>query len=774
MEVPTRRFLVFPAGLALVAIALAFVVGRQPRVDACGPFFEQPVFVSVYVPDPPYDKFVAGRLGHVRSTWARLYLTVGYRYLSGRPLDEAEQEAVADILSRREVDPGSQRRPVPSPGDAGRTWPKTRRADANAPNVAAIDPFRPLGKDRFQYFMNCNEAAFETAATTRRARAAVAGYDVGEWLRAQDQVFSNCPGGRTIPEVLPASAPLLARQDRAYQIAAALFYATDYDEAGTAFRSIARDATSPWRTIAPYLAARCLIRKATVGAPEGSFDKTLLEQAGRELRAFAQAAAARDREMAEQLLGFVDARIAPVSRVRQLGTAIERGGIGSGSVKRSLWDYKLLLDAANGEVTLFEGADERLKRTQSNFERLAAFRETSDLTDWVITFQAAGADAAGHALARWRESKSPAWLVAAIDKTTKDSAEVEEVVGAARSVDPRSPAYPTVIYHLIRLQLERGREQEARESIDRVLATRPDWPRSIMNELAAWRMALARDLEEFIRFAPRVPAGSATEGDPRVSNIGAGGWAFDVDATAILNHRLPLAWLERIAASRSMADTLREEVGRAAWTRAVLFGDDGAAQRLFAFIERGAPVLKRELTAYRAANTPSERAHAALLLLLKSPGLRPSVRSGFGRDPQVFSRTPAPGESLVTLDTYRDNWWCDASTSSYRDYRDAEHAPPDAPWPAFLDDAARNAARREDAEMSKLPTAPIVLCDRMVAWAKAAPNDARIPEALYLAIRTSRYGCWTKATTASSQAAFQLLKTRYATTEWAQKTKYYY
>ncbi len=773
------RFFAMSAGLALFGVVLVFVFGgTQPRVEACGPFFERPVFVGVYMPDPPLAEFAGGRLGHVRPTWARRYLTVAYRYLTGKPLSIEEQRPLSGLQPWRvRVSTPSELavRPLPDWLDARGTVPRV----GSQPKV---HPLRPLGKDSFESFWNCNDGAFSTAAATLRARSATFGPssdEVADWVRAQDQVFSNCSGGRTIPEPLPASAPLLARQDRAYQIAAALFYSTDYEEAERAFRAIAQDRTSPWSKIAPYLAARCLIRKATVNAPAGSFDKPVLERASRELHAFAQSAdSAHDRAMAEELLGFVDARVAPIARARALASAIEEGHL-RGAIWRALFDYTFLLDAAHGEGA-FEEAEQRIQRAQTDFERLVAWRSTSDLTDWIITFQASTPDATAHAFARWRESASLAWLVAVLDKTTKDTPDVEPVLEAARALKADSPAYPSAVYHLVRLQLERGQQSAARESIDRVLATKPDWPHSALNELAAWRMTLARDLQEFIRFAPRVPAASG-ENHVLLEEITGPGprWrhAFDVDSTAMFNYRLPLSALERVATSPSLPETLREEVGRAAWTRAVLLRDDAVAQRTFEFIERAASSLKSDLIAYRSAKTASQRQRAALFLLLKLPGLRPSVAPGLGREPDRRSLKPVP-EPVADLDPLRDNWWCDAGEfsglSSYRIYRDQSSPPPAVPWPAFLDDTTRTEARGEDAQMEKLPTAPVILCDRTVEWAKAAPNDPRIPEALYLAIRSSHYGCWTKATTASSRAAFRLLKTRYANTESAKKTKYYY
>jgi hypothetical protein len=58
----------------------------------------------------------------------------------------------------------------------------------------------------------------------------------------------------------------------------------------------------------------------------------------------------------------------------------------------------------------------------------------------------------------------------------------------------------------------------------------------------------------------------------------------------------------------------------------------------------------------------------------------------------------------------------------------------------------------------------------MIAFAQAHPQDPRVPEALYLVVRATRYGCEDNQTGDFSHRAFDLLHRRYAATEWAAKT----
>jgi len=49
-----------------------------------------------------------------------------------------------------------------------------------------------------------------------------------------------------------------------------------------------------------------------------------------------------------------------------------------------------------------------------------------------------------------------------------------------------------------------------------------------------------------------------------------------------------------------------------------------------------------------------------------------------------------------------------------------------------------------------------------------------VPEALYLAVRSTRYGCTDKETGRLSKTAFELLHSRYPDSEWAKKTKFWF
>ena len=85
---------------SLFAVAvMAFL--PQLQVMACAPDFPVAVISNQTHPDLSLKLFAAGNLGVVQPSWARSYLCVAYRYLSGLPLDAREQGSIIRLWHGR-------------------------------------------------------------------------------------------------------------------------------------------------------------------------------------------------------------------------------------------------------------------------------------------------------------------------------------------------------------------------------------------------------------------------------------------------------------------------------------------------------------------------------------------------------------------------------------------------------------------------------------------------------------------------------------------------
>jgi hypothetical protein len=715
--------------LSITLIMAGALIGPED-LSSCGPFLPETVFTSKSEPlDEP--RFFGGQLGILQPQYRRIYLMAAYRYLSGVGLSKADQEA----LLAPPVEPVSFWMGQDSP--AIREWLQAR-VQVGAPRPDQIERLKLL--PHFSFILNCGDDAFRNAAATlvERGRAGASQDDLRAWVAAQDQVFANCsePGppklkraAPSIPAAVPATAAPWMQTDRAYQIAAAEFYAGQFEAASADFLRIAGDRSSPWHRIAPYLAARALIRKATI------VDAAAAPAAQEQLRkVLADPDAAQWHDSARGLARFLRARTEPERVLSELAHTVATEKTG---VTEAMNDYRLMLDRY-----LDRGKDPP---------------RDEDITDWIATMQNGPDD---RALARWRATHSLPWLVAAITYAGKPDAEL--MAAAAQAADG-SPGFLTVEFHRLRL-MPAG---EARPRLDAAL--RRNMPVSVRNLFLAARMRVSRDWDELLRYAPRTVASDFVDGRSAANQpVTKRELYFDDDAARILDRQAPLAMLRLAAGSPSLPPSLQLQIARAVWVRSILLNDAGTATGIAPAMASLDPRLKPYVDGYLAAGDDKTRAFAAVWLMLNNPGIRISIDSGAGR----FT-------AVAKIDSFRDNWWCPVVRADTA--RQPMNAPLEllyqgnSPDAQFFSPAQRAAAHREHERLALAPTAPTLLAQQTVEWVAAHPDDERAPEALYLTVRAGHYACGGDAETDRwVERAFRLLHSRYPKTEAARRTPYWF
>jgi hypothetical protein len=402
---------------------------------------------------------------------------------------------------------------------------------------------------------------------------------------------------------------------------------------------------------------------------------------------------------------------------------------------------------------------------------------SDDLTDWIITFEDSSKEAAAHAVQRAEQTNSLPWLLAAISKANAKSGAVfpNSLLNKVAGVAVDSPGFATVVYHRARLLIESGRAAEARSLLDKILASdRQHLDASAANSLMAQRMMLAENLEQFLQFAQMKPAGFSDDNDGReipaeeneLTEVTKGSKLFfDIDTANIINKVMPVNVIKDAGRSRILATNLRRDVIQAAFVRAALLDNREAANQAATLLPEFYPELKEFLTTYQQAGTPDARRFAAVFLSLKFPGVRPYVSAGVGRT-----------TALSEIDSYRDNYWCAEAPlpqggAASDDVEATKKRPVKAP--DFLE-SSQSIAAKEFASLQALGTAPNYFCRVAIDWVEKNPNDPRSPEALHLAVRSTRYGCTDKDTGRLSKAAFDLLHRKYPNTTWARNTKYWF
>lgn len=806
------------ATLALLAFVGAAIWLVLPRVaPACGPFFPQLIFVNTQHPDLPIGSYTEGVLGVIQPSYSSIYLVVAYDNLAGISFSPAQQVALWD--GNRELTQGQNQWPVQVQQEL-QAFEAHRRQDWRKDWDSAVGQSAKPVSPQVQYgwgfvpgagifkqaavrytwgttynqFLNCPQNAFRFALTTLNrmsGRFGGASPIVSDWVQAQQMVFGDCSEGNEIPDSLPSTAPALARNARAYQIAAAQFYSGNFEQAAADFRAIGASQTSPWSTIAPYLVARSLVRQAGFGGKPG-FNLAVLAQAEAQVKSIlGNPKYAKYHQAAEQLRGFIEFRLHPRERLVELANNLTRRPADP-NLRQDAIDFTRLFPIVREEGAYMESQPVR----PDVYEKLAGLRAKIDLIDWLMTFKLDGPQAFEHSYDEWKATHSPAWLIAALTKAPPDDPRVPELLAAAAQAAPNN-AYDSLMFQRLRLMLLQGKKDAVRRGVADALATDHGRyysfvPRSTVNLYTAMKFELALNLGELFASAPRVPALVTDPSEAgELPSEGYNGYnasepRFDGDALTVFNRFLPVALLAKAVVDAKVPQSLRHEIALAAWTRAALLGDSDVARSLAPAVETFEPESRPSVQAYDAAKTRAARRFAAVLTALRFPGLQPFVLT--------YKRAEWGGITpLSQINNYRNNWWGtqgpECTRSAYNARSGYINAPP---WPtispviqsiypggkinppAFLSERDRAEAAREWQRLMAISPAPDYLSTQALAWAKAHPSDPRNPEALALAVRSTRFGCTDERTGELSKAAFDLLHRRDPNSSWAKNTKYWF
>lgn len=753
MALRTWRFTV-------IALVLLIVLSTPSAIYSCGPYLESAIFAFRDRPDGPPENFAVGNLGIVRPDFRQAYLVVAYRYFSGLSLTREQQDAAIDVWDRNIVPEH------PTDEESISAWIGARNKVPNLQGIPALSTHAPVSTDQpyFQY-VNCPVDALQTASRTLDDRIAKFGLEsatVHEWVSAQDQVFSNCGGdAHIIPASLSSGDPQV-RADRAYQIAAAHFYCRDFDQAIAEFDAIAKDHSSPWSTISSYLAARALIRKANLVSQQNPpFDPATMNQAQKRLEAIVSdphAGAIYDASV--RLLNYVRFRTEPDKRVAELDRMILQPNPGK-DFKQELWDYASLLS--------------RGQRSEDPSEWVQTFREIASFPSGDLRELTAK-----NSVSKWQQTKSLPWLIAALAASDPHAQALTPLLTAANAVPSSSAGYLTVRHYALHMMIAAGQADAARKELDALLkSNESELPLGSRNLLNEQRLSLTTSLEDLLQHAPETPVPSEVdfntgEDVPAESPAKPAPPLFNRYAAEVFVKRLPLNVLIQAAESETLPKHLRREVARTAWVRSMLIGDLKSADQLQTVLQQLDSPLWHAMEPFRSAPSPAEKQFVGLFIILNNPGMKPSVHESFLRS-----------ATLGELDEYRDNWWCtDMGVGanwgqSYEPYNKDINLKfvdrdPDFPSPQWLTASQIETAKREWAKLSQVGTAPNYLVQQVIAYAKQHGEDPRVPQALHLAVRSTRFGCTNVETSKLSKAAFDFLHEHYPDNEWTAKTKYYY
>ncbi len=444
-----------------------------------------------------------------------------------------------------------------------------------------------------------------------------------------------------------------------------------------------------------------------------------------------------------------------------------------------------------------EGRSESTGRDYYGDEELTTgavpdFLRREDLTDWVLSFQIDDDQAYTHALSRWQEMKSPAWLLAALTKAKKDSPGIQRLIGEGQKMPRSMAAYPTVAYHIARLEIDLGKRDEARMLLDEISNSSFSMlPVSSQNLFLELRLGVARTLGEFLTFAGRKPV-TFSNGGSSYGNLRDfleqeksywnpeydkqtreefirdteeryrdllpldGRVLFDERTADIFNRHFPVDLLAQAAVAPELPDHMRGPLAELVWTRSVLLERRDLIPKASAEVMRLRPDLAEAFRAYLSIKTLSAKRNEELWILITNPRLTAFIKSGIPpRDNEVSS--------------WQDGWWYEPSDTDYDNK--GNELPKRVARPGFISAQQSADARKERQRIFAAGDAERYLSARVFEWAKESPRDARLAEALYIVATINlptKYGSGNQDV---RNKAIGMLEDRYAKTPWLAKAK---
>lgn len=429
---------------------------------------------------------------------------------------------------------------------------------------------------------------------------------------------------------------------------------------------------------------------------------------------------------------------------------------------------------------------------EASLSILPAFLRDDDLTDWLFTFQIENTEAYLYSLSKFRQTSADIWLLTAISKADKNSAELGSLMEAAGKTNRTGPAYLTIAYNMARIFLEQGKTAEARKLLDEVLNSPGEMPISSRNQFLALRLKLAETLDDFLRFSLRKPFAFDYDGqsgtidefiaeqkswfDPeseptktreendreveenwKTEKMWQDREMFDSATIEVISNHFPLSVLMQVERSPILPDYLRDKFAVPIFTRALMLGDTVTLRKIAPDIIRDHPEFEKQITAILTAKTPAAVQNASLFMILKNPLLSPYIEDGLGKTDNELNMWDG------------NDWWCAPYDTEF-DEASGSEVPRKVAKPMFLTAAQSQAAQTERKKIKEFGDAPAYLGKKVLEWARRAPLDKRIPESLYIVYEANgwtKYGCGNNEELKNEIAG--VLKRRYPDSEWTQK-----
>lgn len=468
----------------------------------------------------------------------------------------------------------------------------------------------------------------------------------------------------------------------------------------------------------------------------------------------------------------------------------------------------ILLDNAD-DLRILLVMQQGLRPDNALVSAINTLRKENDFLDWLLTLRQGSFlgnwggnpkilydreeanKALEHAFNKWDKTKKLHWLIVVASKIPAGHPRSEEFLElvtdyythmqAHRLSVEEQAAYPSLAFYAAQLELAQGNTDNANRLLDSLLAEKEKLSHDAISRITLLRLITAHDIESFMRLA----AHFGNNCPEILTEV-----VFPSSVVSVLN-LMPLTTLTNILHYDFLPLNQKRALVRMIWARSVLLKRYDIADSLAPLLMDIIPEAKDTLQVYLQAKGDNNKHHAALLALMRYHKLNPFLYSSFsgnGTSWNVYASTE-------TTPYYIDqcNWWCRINVEDARkaanlsQYLLIEEKKADssiqAPLLQLIDE-------NELKQLAQIGSSQSYFVKETYAWMRTEPLwmrflpasygkwsiNGKLPDAIYYAIRATRYGCKrdTAIDTEQAKAIFIYLKKFYRYSDWAKKTPYWY
>ena len=726
-----------------------------PSIEACGPRRFVPIFYSrdggqygtenkhtsygdITKPYVDFKGYIQGNLGVVRPQYGVFFLWIAYSNLTNKPFSSEE----IDLLHKLHAEKNDSSQST----DWKSIWNDSCCVilQQRQKSISGFTSSRVQKGNNSELisFENCTDSAFQYALNRLEQIKKSHGEKseiLLQWVKSQQQVFENCDRSKTeviLPNNLQPTATPEQKNDYDYQVASSYFYAMDYEKSGKLFEEISNNSTSPYKDIALYLVFRSHFRNIIY---KGASEKLFTEAYDRLKDTIEKAIY---REDIKGLYHHIKLNDAAASAAFEI--ANELSNKFSGSLVHELRYHALT------QGKLLEG-DTKLD---------------NEFWEWRRLFKSK--NGCSQALAYWRETKSPLWLIVVLETIPCDSKDLEELTKAAEAIPETSPAYLTVTYQIARLYCLKGDKENATKVIDKILV-QTNLSLSTKNRFLDLRAALTKNFSNFLNTILQEPVDEDRDNESYQNHFLPFLNEHHKDLTKDFDwehfyevQKVPVSSLKKASQSANIPQWLKSRLLIAAWVRSVLLTKMEDAKEIAHQLSETEPQLKESLNLFLSEQNPKRQHYIAHLLITRFPSFSILIYPNAWRNKAGGWRDCGLDHSKVdTKSGLRENWWKDGILKELTT----------TPLPSFLTQEEATNTEKEFKQLEEnIPLKTNHFCQLAIQWFKEMPQDPLLPEMMHHCIQMSRHTYAPK----SSYDVFKLIHKHFKDSKYAQKSRYHY